>query len=410
MRTFAIAAIAAVSNAFQSHEFFAESNLMCKLCVEVVDHATNGRVEEVENLYALYPKLEQAIYSQDISNFPHPTGESVCRFLRLCSAESVPQLIMGEKPIDFESHIEYVNNTPSTWTAAAPSRFNGASRKELRQMMGTVVDPDWTLNLHAKTGAVNADLPTNFDAREAWPECESVINHVRDQSNCGSCWAHGTTEALNDRICIKSGGEFTSLLSVSDTTGCCNSVHCQSFGCNGGQVGTPWKWFANFGVVTGGDFGDDELCYDYTMAKCAHHVESDVLGECDDIVQVEPTCNTTCATNSSIDYASDKHMGQSSYNIRGVDKIKEEIMTYGSITGAFTVYEDFPTYSSGVYQHMTGAALGGHAIKVIGWGVEEGTDYWLCVNSWNNTWGDKGTFKIKMGDCGINAQMHAGLV
>jgi cathepsin B len=46
---------------------------------------------------------------------------------------------------------------------------------------------------------------------------------------------------------------------------------------------------------------------------------------------------------------------------------------------------------------------------MIGWGVENGQDYWLCVNSWNNTWGEQGTFKILMGDCGINDQIHAGL-
>ena len=92
-----------------------------------------------------------------------------------------------------------------------------------------------------------------------------MINHIRDQANCGSCWAHGTTEAFNDRKCIAEDGAFTELLSVSDTTGCCNFLQCQSMGCNGGQVATPWKWFTRKGVVSGGDFGDDKLCYDYTM-------------------------------------------------------------------------------------------------------------------------------------------------
>jgi cathepsin B len=92
------------------------------------------------------------------------------------------------------------------------------------------------------------------------------------------------------------------------------------------------------------------------------------------------------------------------------EKIKQDILSYGPVTAAFTVYEDFLTYKTGVYQHTTGSALGGHAIKVIGWGNESDTDYWLVVNSWNETWGDKGLFKIKMGDCGINRQMHAGQV
>jgi len=43
--------------------------------------------------------------------------------------------------------------------------------------------------------------------------------------------------------------------------------------------------------------------------------------------------------------------------------------------------------------------LGGHAVKLIGWGVdEEGVKYWKVVNSWNNTWGENGTFKIVRGD------------
>lgn len=180
-------------------------------------------------------------------------------------------------------------------------------------------------------------------------------------------------------------------------------------GCNGGQVGTPWKWFTKKGVVSGGDFGDGKLCYDYTMGKCNHHQPTSTFPECSDITQVQPKCGSSCPTNTSIDYAKDKNMAASSYGLMSVDKIKQDIFSYGTATAAFTVYEDFLTYKSGVYQHTSGNALGGHAIKVIGWGNEKGEDYWLCVNSWNRTWGDNGTFKIKQGDSGINNQMHAGL-
>jgi cathepsin B len=133
------------------------------------------------------------------------------------------------------------------------------------------------------------------------------------------------------------------------------------------------------------------------------------LTPCEDTPTIEPTCQSSCPSNSNLVYADEKVLGASSYGIRGVESIKKDISTYGTVTAAFTVYEDFYSYSSGVYEHMSGDALGGHAIKMIGWGVEEGVDYWLCINSWNETWGDQGTFKIKMGNCGINNQVHAGL-
>jgi cathepsin B len=44
----------------------------------------------------------------------------------------------------------------------------------------------------------------------------------------------------------------------------------------------------------------------------------------------------------------------------------------------------------GVYQHVTGQMLGGHAIKILGWGKENNTPYWLVANSWNTDWGDNG--------------------
>lgn len=66
---------------------------------------------------------------------------------------------------------------------------------------------------------------------------------------------------------------------------------------------------------------------------------------------------------------------------------------------------------SGVYTNTTDDFDGYHAVRVIGWGVEKGTKYWLVMNSWNEEWGDNGLFKIKRGfnDCEFESEMSAGL-
>lgn len=414
MRTFFASALATFAAAGKVHEFKAEAYFICQMCMSVLENVKNGNGAEIDRLYNSVPALEERMTAflgrDDLVDLNDIEG--TCKAINMCETEDVLDMLMAEQPLNLDKHVEAVNSNPnSTWVAGDNDKFIGASKKEVRALMGTVVDPNWTIKGHAKQTpeVVNDALPESFDARVQWPECEPVINHVRDQSNCGSCWAHGTTEALNDRKCIATGGDFQTLLSVSDTTGCCNGTKCFSFGCNGGQIGTPWNFFKKYGIVTGGDFGDNELCYDYTMAKCAHHVTSPDLGPCDDILTEQPVCAGYCFSNPTIVYEEDKNFAQTSYGFDGIDAIKQDIYTYGTVTSAFTVYEDFLTYKSGVYQHQTGDALGGHAIKTIGWGTEDGVDYWLCVNSWNNTWGDMGTFKIAMDQEGISDEVHAGL-
>ncbi len=65
----------------------------------------------------------------------------------------------------------------------------------------------------------------------------------------------------------------------------------------------------------------------------------------------------------------------------------------------------------GVYQRHSDDQLGGHAIRILGWGVESNVPYWLVANSWNSDWGDKGYFKILRGsdECGIEDDINAGL-
>jgi len=79
---------------------------------------------------------------------------------------------------------------------------------------------------------------------------------------------------------------------------------------------------------------------------------------------------------------------------RGVSAIQGAIYSNGPIETGFTVYEDFMTYKSGIYHHITGSMLGGHAVKIVGWGTENDTPYWIIQNSWGTSWGEKGYFRM----------------
>lgn len=61
----------------------------------------------------------------------------------------------------------------------------------------------------------------------------------------------------------------------------------------------------------------------------------------------------------------DLHFGGSAYSLAGEQDIMQEIYKNGPVETAFSVYEDFLTYKSGVYRHTSGSYLGGHAVKVL---------------------------------------------
>lgn len=419
MKTAFAATLVAFANAGRVHEFFAETNLICSLCKEVMEHAGQNNISAIDEIYTMFPKLEERInaFAGMNSIIDFAQAEQSCTNMSLCEgSEGIEELLMDERPIDLSHIVDQINSNPnSTWVASEQSRFSNMNRRQIRKMMGTVVDPDWVVRAPVvkRSTANQTAPPTDFNAAQKWPECDSLILFARDQSDCGSCWAHGTTEAFNDRNCIATGGADQSMFSVADTAGCCGAKNCLSFDCNGGQVATPWKWFVNTGVVSGGPYGDNQWCYAYTMPECAHHVVVQDLPDCSLIPTVAPQCLNSCPSNTSIAYGSDKNFTVSNYGFGGdVAAIQNDIMTYGSVSAAFTVYEDFLTYTSGVYYHQTGASLGGHAIKMYGWGYDaaSGMNYWICMNSWNNTWGMQGAFWIEMGNCGINNEVNAGVV
>lgn len=321
-----------------------------------------------------------------------------------------------------ESTVHAINSDPSsTWTAHMSPRFHEHSMENVQHLCGTIIDPEVMRHLpdrdlvhpdEALSGFSSQDIPEEFDSRTGFPECASVIGHVRDQANCGSCWAFASTEAFNDRLCIASKGKFTTLLSPMDTVNCCGFFKCASMGCNGGQPAMAWKFFKTNGVVTGGDYQDIDsgsTCLPYKFESCSHHVEDPYRSDCSKTkAGFAQGCRKTCdEATYATSYTNDKYYVDSAYSLRfgGVAGIQRDIMTYGPVSAAFIVYGDFPAYKSGVYSYTKGQQLGGHAVKIIGWGVEDGVEYWTIMNSWNEMWGDNGTFKIRRGvnECGIES-------
>ena len=212
---------------------------------------------------------------------------------------------------------------------------------------------------------------------------------------------------MSDRNCIHSNGKSNFHYATEDLVSCCYSC---GFGCNGGFPGAAFKFWVDVGVVSGGSFNSSQGCQPYEIAPCEHHVPGD-RPKCSEGGGT-PKCHKTCENNYKIDYKTDKHHGKKAYSIANKeDQIKYEIMTNGPVEGAFTVYVDFLHYKKGVYKHTHGLALGGHAIRVLGWGVEDDKPYWLIANSWNFDWGDGGLFKILRGsnECGIEEEITAGL-
>ena len=315
------------------------------------------------------------------------------------------------------SIVDKVNNiSGATWKASTDvERFKDQPLSFAIRQCGSILRSERKAALQMISHEGEEEIPKFFDSRKDFgPECSTLIGTAQDQSNCGSCWAFSTTTALEDRVCLASKGKDRIRLAPLDTLSCCNTDSgCSSFGCNGGDPASAFSWFVHEGVVTGADYGDETTCKPYPFPKCAHHVDSPDYGPCSSGSEFEtPQCLHKCSNPKySTGYLKDKHKSVSAYQVSPDEKsIKLEIMKHGPVSAAFEVYEDFLAYTGGIYHHVTGQGVGGHAVKLIGWGEENGVKYWLLMNSWNPSWGENGAFRMRINECGILDEITAGRV
>lgn len=85
-------------------------------------------------------------------------------------------------------------------------------------------------------------------------------------------------------------------------------------------------------------------------------------------------------------------------------EIMHELIENGPLMLGLEIFEDFLNYSEGIYKYTTGMMVGGHAMKLIGWGMDENEGlYWQMQNQWTSEWGENGYVKIKAGEVGIDS-------
>jgi C1A family cysteine protease len=187
----------------------------------------------------------------------------------------------------------------------------------------------------------------------------NYVTPIKDQGNCGSCWAFASTGALESYTLIH--GTYNPTLNLSEQI----LVSCSGAGsCNGGTLDGA----ASYIQYTGLPIEKDDP-YTATNSACSAAV-SGWTSSTDKIFMWEWISAGAAPTASTL---------------------KNAVYTYGPVVVAMNVYSDFYAYRSGVYTYTTGAYEGGHAILVVGYADDAsspGGGYFIVKNSWGTGWGE----------------------
>lgn len=277
----------------------------------------------------------------------------------------------------------------------------------------------------------NLDIPDVFDGRIIW---KKFLSPIKNQKNCGSCWAFASTSALADRFNIQSLGKMNLNLSPAKLIVCdflgkefdvkhpetsqlrLNDINTTSLniaGCHGNSLVDPWRYMYIIGTTT-------EKCtpYDIILKKQKVPQCSDVCGPIGDMcADIKYDSENDTETGTPSRFYRCLHF----YAVAGVEKdngnernIRHNIYAWGPVSTAMNIYPDFYTFDSRkkIYQwNGNGIPVGGHAVEIVGWGRENNTDFWWIRNSWGKDWGLDGYFRIERGKnmCEIEENIITGV-
>ncbi|KAK9947011.1 hypothetical protein M0R45_012448 [Rubus argutus] len=215
---------------------------------------------------------------------------------------------------------------------------------------------------------VAPDVPSSIDWRE-----KGAVTNVKDQGNCGSCWAFGATGAIEGINKIVTG----SLISLSEQELIdCYKDHTTT-GCRGGVVSGAFQFIIdNKGIDT-----DEDYPYQaWDMMVCN-----------------EEKVNRHVVTIDAYRYVRPNDEDQL------LQAVARQPVTASIAGSSFS----FQLYSKGIFTGSCSISLD-HAVLIVGYGSENGVDYWILKNSWGERWGMDGYMHLlrdhgnPKGLCGIN--------
>merc|ERR1712070_93568 len=221
-------------------------------------------------------------------------------------------------------------------------------------------------------GAVQAPLldTSNLDSSYDWRD-HGAVNPIKDQGQCGSCWAFSTVANIEGVGAVETG----KLLSLSEQ----QLVDCDTAdsGCNGGLPSNAFQFMIDQGMGLEG-----ESAYPYTAA------------------------DGSCHKSQSQEKAFIKSWHQISTD---ETQIAASLQQYGPLSIGINA-NTLQFYSGGVANPskiLCNPAALDHGVAIVGFGSDSGSDYWTIRNSWGSSWGEAGYFRMVRGSgaCGLNSDV-----
>jgi cathepsin L len=267
----------------------------------------------------------------------------------------------AEREAIFNSNMEQVNahnaNPDKEWWAS-PNRWADRTNEEFQSLIKGRKTDFFKGEHQVFERNPNAEVPDRVD----WRETDGVVTPVKDQGGCGSCWAFSAAETLESHLAIATG-EAAPKLSPQQLVSCSpNPDHCGGTGgCQGSTQPLAFAYTQTAGITT-------EASYPYRGTT--------------------GTCDT-----SKINVVA-KNSGYTQLPMNDYSALVEAVATQGPIAislaaGGFM----FQFYGGGVLSNCNDYVMD-HAVQLVGYGTDNGKDYWLVRNSWGN-WGESGYMRIR---------------